>query len=373
MNLSVINLVDESEENKQIFLGKLDSKLNMYISKNEIIENDEWIDMVKFTMPYIEKALRNPNKNIITEEEVVKIELIKKVTVESIKHLSKNTNLISEYDKKTGDVIPSKILSAFKEENYITYENRFIYSLIKLIEDFIYIRTTKDSKKTTGKNYQKANYEATAKVKEERIKINFEYTSESMSEKKKKKEVEDKIKEIQKGLKNLKATEMYKLLESKRVTLVKSPLKMTNVLLKNVNFQYAVKLWNYLSEQFDLKNKSVRLKKEYEEKGTMKMLIDEDFYVKYLIFNSVNAQVQKGKKQKANTMDEKLKQELTERMIERIIEINPELAENELKKMIAEKYIIYKNKKGISLKPIEDIFKTKIKEYLTKIEKLRLK
>ena len=83
--------------------------------------------------------------------------------------------------------------------------------------------------------------------------------------------------------------------------------------------------------------------------------------------------MQKGKKQKANTMDEKLKQELTERMIERIIEINPELAENELKKMIAEKYIIYKNKKGISLKPIEDIFKTKIKEYLTKIEKLRLK
>ena len=142
-DFNILNLVRGKEYDRQLFIDKIDSKLDMHISKNEIIDDNEWMDIVNFTITYIEKALRNPNKNIVTEEEVVKIELIKKVTVESIKHLSKNTNLISEFDQDTGDVIPSKILNAYKEESFITYENRFIYSLIKLMDDFIYLREKK--------------------------------------------------------------------------------------------------------------------------------------------------------------------------------------------------------------------------------------
>ena len=56
------------------------------------------------------------------------------------------------------------------------------------------------------------------------------------------------IADIKKKLKVLKQTDVYVTLVSKKATYVKAPLKMTNVLLKNVNFQYAVKLWNYLSE-----------------------------------------------------------------------------------------------------------------------------
>lgn len=52
------------------------------------------------TVPYIDNILRNPNRFIVNEEEIVKIELARKITVESIKHLSKNTNLIQDYDKK---------------------------------------------------------------------------------------------------------------------------------------------------------------------------------------------------------------------------------------------------------------------------------
>ena len=116
MNLNVLNLINEHNPDMPLFINKIDSKLMLDISKNEIIENDEWIDQVLFTAPYLEKALRNPNKQIITEEEVVKIELIKKVTVESIKHLSKNTNLISEFDEETQDV---KVFLHMKIDFYI--------------------------------------------------------------------------------------------------------------------------------------------------------------------------------------------------------------------------------------------------------------
>lgn len=374
MDLEVLKLVDEYDEKDEDFFKNLEASLQMHINKNEVIENESWIDIVEFTIPYIEKALRNPNKNIVTEEEVVKIELIKKVTVDSIKHLSKNTNLIADWDEETGDVIPSKILNSYKEESFLTYENKFIYTLIKLVDDFIFIRTknlNEDSYK--GKNYQKAIYDASTKINKEKVQFSFMYVSESVDEAKKSGNLYNRIKELKIKLRTLKATEIYQLMESKRITLIQAPLKMTNVLLKNVNFQYAVKLWQYLSDNFDLKNESVKQKSDYEEKGGMRDLTNESFYLNYLIFSSMNSQLQDQKKLKNTILDKKIKKEMTDTLIEKILEINHELAEQELKKMIVERYLVLKNKNRISLKPIENKFRERIDKYLGKVEELRLK
>lgn len=118
------------------FMDKIDSTVDIKAEYEKVIEDTEWIEIMEETVPYIDNILRNPNRFIVNEEEIVKIELARKITVESIKHLSKNTNLIQDYDKKTGDVRPSKILNINKEENYDTYENRFIYTLIQNMKFF---------------------------------------------------------------------------------------------------------------------------------------------------------------------------------------------------------------------------------------------
>lgn len=376
MDINIRNLIETQGEEKDVFTSRIDSKLIMDMSKKQILDDDEWIDMVNFTIPHLEKALNKWNKQIITEEEIIKMELIKKVSIESIKHLAKHTNFVTEFDEDTGEVIPSKILNAYKEESFITYENRFLYTLIKLIDDFIYIRTRDDAERNKGykgKNYQKAKYEGTTKINKERIKVNFEYVSEEVEEQSKSRENEDKIKQLKKGMALIKATELFKLLDSQRIVLVKSPLKMTNVLLKNVHFQYCVKLWGYLNSHLDAQTKALKAQKEYEEKGLAKELIDEDFFVKYLIFNSINFQSSNSKKLKNSLLDDKERKELTDKLIEKLININPEMTDQDLKKIIAEKYISYRSKKDISLKPLEDEFNKRIKEYLEKIGKLRIK
>lgn len=373
MELNILKLINPEEEKDEKFFKNLDSSLKMYVNRNKIIENESWIDMVEFTIPYIEKALRNPNKNIITEEEVVKIELIKKVTVDSIKHLSKNTNLIADWDKETGDVIPSKILNSYKEESFLTYENKFIYTLIKLIDDFIFIRTKEtEESEYKGKNYQKAVYEASTKLNKEKVTVNIEYTLESLENAKKENSTLNRVKDLKNKLRTLETTEIYQLIDSKKITLIQAPLKMTNVLLKNVNFQYAVKLWQFLSDNFELKNESIKENNEYEDKGFTKELVDETFYLNHLIFMNENLQDKNNRKLKG-TINQKTRQEMTDLMIERLINLNPEMAEKELKKMIAEKYMIIKNRNVISLKPIENKFKDRMDKYLSKVEELRLK
>ena len=373
MDLNITRLASLENGKAQEFLTNVDSRLMMDIKKNQLAENDEWLDMLEFTIPHIEKALTKAIKNIITEEEIIKIELIKKVTVESVKHLSKNVNFVDHIDQQNGDVIPKKILNAYKEETFITYENRFLYSLIKLIEDYIYLREKDEDTPYKGKNYQKATYQAEAKLKKEKVKVNFDYSTEVSSEAKKTTGVTERIKKVKDSLKMLKATEIYQLLDSKRITLVKGPLKMTNVLLKNVNFQYAVKLWNYLSDQLDIKNKSIKMNKEYEEKGMSKTLVDEDIYLMHLIFKNHEAEEKmKGEKKNA-AEDKKMRKELTDAMIERIIELNPEMSDKELKQLIADKYMVMKTRKIISLKPIEDRFKERIEKYMAQVKEVRLK
>ena len=180
-DLNILKLASIEREKSVQFLGQIDSKLLMDVSKSRVTENNEWIDMVEFTMPYLEKALTKQIKNIVTEEEIIKIELIKKVTVESVKHLAKNVNLVDRYNQQSGEVVPKKILNAYKEETFLTYENRFLYTLIKLIEDFIYLREKQSPNEYKGKNYQKANYEASIKLKKEKVNVNVEYNSEVLT------------------------------------------------------------------------------------------------------------------------------------------------------------------------------------------------
>ena len=136
--LEIINLYEQSDDNKnKDFYENINSNLRVVTNYDKTSTNFEWLDIMEDTIRYLDNILRNPNRFIINEEDIVKIELARRVTVESIKHLSKNTNLIQDIDKKTGDVKPSKILNINKEESFNTYENRFIYSLIKNMQFYI--------------------------------------------------------------------------------------------------------------------------------------------------------------------------------------------------------------------------------------------
>ena len=202
MDLNVVKLTNfETEESSQEFLNKVNSKLLLDLSKSQIVENDEWIEMVEFSLPHLEKALTKEIKNIVTEEEIIKIELIKKVTVESVKHLSKNVNFVDRFNQKSGEVIPKKILNAYKEETFITYENRFLFSLIKLIEDYMYLREKDQETEYKGKNEKKANYHAEANYKKEKIKVNVEYISEKQIGVSKSSGTAERIQQIKKKIK----------------------------------------------------------------------------------------------------------------------------------------------------------------------------
>jgi len=163
----------EQEENNQLFINNLNSTLFVKRNHNKKEYNYEWLDLIEQIVPYIDNILRNPKRFIMNDEEVVKVELSKKVTVESVIHLTQHTNLIQKIEDN-GDVKPSKILNINKEESLDTYENRFIYTLVNDLRMFFEnrIATTSNINMCVDKN--KLHYEANSKVNGQDLKISLD-------------------------------------------------------------------------------------------------------------------------------------------------------------------------------------------------------
>lgn len=139
--LNVFEVYKDANSNHVEHFGKgIKSSLNMSTERKKVEEDTEWIEIFEEVIPHIEDILRNPNRFIVNEEEIVKIELARRTTVDSIKHLAKHTSFIQSVDEDTGEVTPSKILNINKEEDYDTYENRVIYTLIENMKIFVHRR-----------------------------------------------------------------------------------------------------------------------------------------------------------------------------------------------------------------------------------------
>ena len=376
MSLNQIELYEKSNPViNSAFLDNVQPKLDVHIDiKKKELNTEEWIEMILFSIPYIYKALEMRNKQIITEEDIVKIESIKKVSVETVKHLTKHPNFVDEIDEETGDVTPKKLLEAHKEENFITYENRFLYTLVLLITDFINYKKSKGLLAEGEKNIRKVEYEAKSKVEKQRITIKSEVmidASDLTDKTEQNRKIMEGLKKIEEGIKQLNETEIFKLLSARRVTLVKPPLKMTNVLLKNVNFQYAVKLWNYLNENFVHKDDLLIDKRDYEDKSLLLTMYNECFLLNYLDFDLI--ETKDKRKPMIDMNDKEVIRRITNSLMLRILELNPNITEAQLKELLAENYIQMKGKYSSNTKQIEDLFSRSIKLFMSNIRNIEVR
>ena len=103
---------------KEEFIEKTESDFAFKSNYLGDVLNFEWLDEIEKACPNIDTIVRRPKFALIKEEETVRMERSKNVTVESIKDLAKHTNYIDVYEPQNGKVLPSKILNIKSEETF---------------------------------------------------------------------------------------------------------------------------------------------------------------------------------------------------------------------------------------------------------------
>lgn len=376
MENSIVDIYQSASRKKsERFKEHINSNLHVQTDIENVVRDTDWIDIMEDTIPYIDNIFRAPNRFIINEEEVVKIERARKITVESIKNLAKNTSFIQEVDQKTGDVKPSKILNIDKEESYDTYENRLIYTLIQNMKFFLSMKkkSLEQVQNAGNKNNKKIEYTGSSKISNEKIDINMSLNTQMCAEKKSKDKKEEpdelllRISNLETRISDLTNSEVYKVIDKKHIALVREPIKKTNVVLKNVNFQYAMKLWTYLRDNIEDRTKSSKEKKNYEDKGNLKNLMDESFFLNYLIVSTLNKSKDKENIEQTQEKQKEMQEIVISKMLEKVMSMNNELSEKQLEDVIKEKYAIIKYRNQANIQEIQKIFNKHIDKYLEKI------
>lgn len=379
-NLGIIDLYQNDKEKNSIkeFMEKTDSTLNVETERKRTTLDTEWLEMIEGTVQYIDNIFRTPNRFIVNEEEIVKIEQAKKVSVETIKHLSKNTNLIQTIDEVTGDVTPAKLLNVRKEESYDTYENRLIYTLIQNTRMFIKRRKEElmssisvDSNEEQNKNNKNIQYNATSNTKDEKISINMSLDSKldtvGDTSKEKIQNILARIEAVEKKIDVACNSEPYQVIDKQHITLIREPIRKTNVVLKNVNFQYAMKLWTYLKENYNIGVSEEEEYQNYKDNGELKQFIDETFLLQYIAMKTLDED-----KQENETTHKEIQETMVDQMIEKMIDMDVEVTEEQLTEMIVQRYEVIKYRKTEIIKEIQQIFKEQIEKYEEQIEKKRV-
>lgn len=101
--------------------------------------------------------------------------------------------------------------------------------------------------------------------------------------------------------------------------------------------------------------------KEYMDKGKSKKFVDDTFLLDYLIIQCVENPELKQRHKK------EIIERLIANMVERTIDVNDQLTEEQLKNLVARQYKIVKYKKQTTNKEIQEIFKKYIAKYVQKI------
>ena len=323
MEEEILTLEDEDEEEEEekledneIFLQNLNSTL--FVKRDYDLKDFdyEWLDILEDCIPYIDNILRNPKRFIINEEEIVKVELARKVTVESVIHLTQHTNLIQKIEDN-GDVKPSKILNINKEESLDTYENRFIFTLINNLRMFYENRVEATSGQSYCLDKNILQYTANSKVFSENLK---EHSGDRNNM-----TLEERLRKIKTQIDGFFGTELMQILGKLHVAPVRSPIKKTNVILKNPNFRKAEELWNYI-QSFESKDKREKDKREFFDKGLLKNEYDQAFLMAFMANKNFisNSQV---------TSEANVINQMIVRLIENLLDTDEDLTEDKIEEI----------------------------------------
>lgn len=228
----------------------LSSGKNTFSANHRIMEkviDPSWVEAIEEGILHIDKVLRNPRKTIEDVEEIVPIALSKKITVESVKHLAQHTDLIQEYDEKTGRITPSKVLNIYKEESWLTYENKFVNTLIDRLWIFINRRYESLSSVSKDEEVNIINYTAAVSDSDGR-KMNVSLSIETCDSLETRNTsgltLWERVEKIKRTLESYKGSIFCQKMGR---AYIRPPVMRTNAIMKNVDLKACLTLWQFIT------------------------------------------------------------------------------------------------------------------------------
>ena len=263
---------------------------NTLQQKNRVLHkvvDERWLTIVEEGIDAIFNIVDKPRRFIKTSEEVVPVALAKKITADSVRHLSQNTQFINQ--NAAGEIEPTKILTVTTEESYDLYENRFVYHLIQRLFTFVDKRTdvifwsTGDETCNVMSMESKVDdaYEEISYKVEMTIKNRQSYVENDTDHMDLFKRI-DRVRRMSRTLRQSPFCEIMK-----GCAKVRSPIQRTNLMMKDRDYRKCYQLWQFI-ESYDEVGYTIEEQDsalQFDEEYLLQMYIN--FITNYTVFKSL--------------------------------------------------------------------------------------
>ena len=299
------------------------------------VVDESWLTVIEDGLQAIFNIVDKPRRFITTSEEVVPVALAKKITADSVRHLSQNTQFIGT--NAAGEIQPTHVLNVTTEESYDLYENRFVYHLIQRLFAFVDKRTdvifwsTGDEtcnvmqmESKIDDAYEEISYKVEMTIKNRQSLV--ENDSDNMAVFKR----IDRVRRLSRSLRNSSFCEIMQ-----GCAKVHSPIQRTNLMMKDPDYRTCYKLWQFI-EGYDaigyrIEEQDTAL--EMDEEYLLQMYIN--LIGNYTVFKSLLEADPRQMEEIAQEIKEPVRPKFVKEIKEEIVE-NRDLPDVEIRKVFVE-------------------------------------
>ncbi len=312
-----------------------DNKLHQVNRVLHKVVDETWLTVVEEGIESIFKIVDKPRRFIATKEEVVPVALAKKISADSVRHLSQNTQFIAT--NAAGEMQPTKILNVTTEESYDLYENRFVYHLIQRLFAFVDKRTdvifwaTGDEtcnvmsmESKVDDAYEQISYKVEMTVKNKQSLV--ENDTDNMS-------VFKRIDRVRRMSRVLRQSSFCEIMNG--CAKVYSPIQRTNLMMKDPDYRACYKLWQFI-ESYDEVGFSIEEQDsamEFDEEYLLQMYIN--MITNYTVFKSLLESDPRKMNEIAVEKKEPVKPKFIKEIKEEIVD-DPNIPDVEIRKVFVE-------------------------------------
>ena len=239
----------DSDRLYESFRSSLSHSRSTTALNRRILEKDidvSWVEAIETGLVSIDNVIRNPSKTITNVEEVVPIALSKKITVDSVKHLAQHTDLIQSVDPETGKITPSKVLNIHKEESYLTYENKFVNTLIDRLFIFVNKRYEKLKAVSSSEEVFAMEYNTafeSGSGRKMKMTLNIETSDSLEAADENGSTIWDRVEKIRRIVEGYKSSPFCQQMGQ---NYIRPPVMRTNAIMKNVDLKACLVLWQFI-------------------------------------------------------------------------------------------------------------------------------
>ena len=311
---------------------------NTLEQKNRILHkvvDERWLTEVEEGIEAIFNIVDKPRRFITTSEEVVPVALAKKITADSVRHLSQNTQFITQND--AGEIMPTRILNVTTEESYDLYENRFVYHLIQRLFAFVDKRTDVIFWSTGDETCNVMSMESKVDDAYEEISYKVEMTIKNRQSL-----VENdtdnldlfkRIDRVRRMSRTLRASAFCDIMNG--CAKVYSPIQRTNLMMKDPDYRTCYKLWQFI-EGYDEVGYTIEEQDsamQFDEEYLLQMYIN--MITNYTVFKSLLVSDPRKTTEIATEKREPVKPKFVKEIKEEIVE-NRDIPDVEVRRVFVE-------------------------------------